>query len=115
MRVTLVAPALNSRLRFWMTDDARARAQAEARLLTCLEGLRREGISAEGRVGDSDPFLAVSDAIPLSPVDEIIIATHPEGRSNWLERRLPEQVQAAFPQPVRHVIVYPAGVSGSTS
>lgn len=114
VRVTVVAPALNNRLQFWMTDDARARAEAEARLSTCLEGLRREGIAAEGRIGDADPFLAIGDALHISPVDEMIIATHPEGRSNWLERGLLDLVRASYPhQPVRHVVVDTAGVSAA--
>lgn len=111
VRVTVVAPALNTRLQYWMTDDSKARAEAQARLSICLEGLRREGIIAEGRIGDADPFVAISDAVHISPVDEIIIATHPEGRSNWLERGLPELARASFPQPIQHVIVYPAGVA----
>lgn len=115
IRVTVVAPALNSRLRFWMTDDARARTQAEARLATCLEGLRGAGIAAEGQIGDADPFLAIRDAMHILHVDEMIIATHPEGRSNWLERGLLDRVQIAYPhQPVRHVVVYTTDDSGAS-
>ena len=39
--VVVVAPALNSRLRHWLSDEDRARGAAEARLAGCLAGLAR--------------------------------------------------------------------------
>ena len=44
------------------------------------------GIEARGQIGDSDPLLAIEDGIRIFAPDELIISTHPEGRSNWLER-----------------------------
>jgi hypothetical protein len=37
--------------------------------------------------------------------DELIISTHPPGRSNWLERGLIEVVRAAYDLPITHVVV----------
>jgi hypothetical protein len=47
--VVIVAPALNSRLRHWVSDEDEARVAAEERLSRCLGRLRRDGIAARGR------------------------------------------------------------------
>ena len=37
--------------------------------------------------------------------DEIVISTHPPGRSNWLERGVVDSVRARYDVPVTHVVV----------
>src|SRR5262245_11458185 len=73
-KVLVVAPALNSRLRRWASDEDRARRRAAERLRAHLEHLERRGVHAEGRVGDADPLLAIADALATFPADEIVIA-----------------------------------------
>lgn len=48
--VLLIVPALNSRLRHWLSDEDKARRRAGLRLDATLERLRGAGIKAEGRV-----------------------------------------------------------------
>jgi len=72
--VVVVAPALNSRLRRWVSDEDAARGRAEARLGTLLERLRPITGHVEGRVGDADPLLAIGDALATFPADEIVVA-----------------------------------------
>ena len=84
--ILVCTPALNSRLRHWASDEDGARAAAQARLDASLERLRALGIDASGEVGDANPLQAMEDALRTFGADEIIISTHPEGRSNWLER-----------------------------
>jgi GABA permease len=103
--VLVVAPALSGRLAYWASDDARSRRAAEARLQRCLETLRAAGIEAEGAVGDADPLLALGDALALFPADEVVIATHPPGRSSWLERRVVARARARFHAPIHHLVV----------
>jgi hypothetical protein len=103
--VLVISPALNSRLRHWLDDDDEARRAAEARLRSCLERLDEVGIKAEGRVGDSNPLQAIEDALYGFDADELMIATHPGGRSHWLQRDLIRRVRSRFPQPVVHVVV----------
>jgi ribosomal protein S18 acetylase RimI-like enzyme len=103
--VHVVAPALNSRLRHWFSDEDEAHRSAESRLAACLERLRNAGLDARGSVGDGDPLQALSDALRFFPADEIVIATHPEGRSHWLARHLVERARSRFAQPVVHVVV----------
>jgi hypothetical protein len=102
--VQVVAPALNSRLRYWLSDDDGARCAAEDRLQRCVARLRAAGVSATGRIGDADPLQAIADALALGPVDEVLIATHPEGASHWLERDLVSRA-LRFGLPVAHVVV----------
>lgn len=103
--VTVVAPALNSRLRHWLSDEDAARAAAQARLARCLSALEALGVSARGSVGDADPMQAIADALALTRADEIIIATHPEDQSHWLAHDLPARAAFVFGLPVVHVVV----------
>jgi hypothetical protein len=103
--VFVVAPALNSRLRHWMSDSDFAHATAQQRLENTLARLRNAGLRASGEVGDADPLRAIDDAIHIFPADEIVIGTHPEERSNWLAHDLVARACARFELPVAHVVV----------
>ncbi len=103
--VLVCTPALNSRLRHWTSDEDSARVSAQRRLNASLDGLRSLGIAASGEVGDSDPLQAMEDALRTFGADEIIISTHPEGRSHWLERGIVEKARERFAVPITHVVV----------
>jgi GABA permease len=103
--VLVVTPALNSPLKYWVSDEDGAREAAAERLETSLEAIRAAGMKASGEVGDPDPILAIEDAIRTFAPDEIVISTHPEGRSNWLERGIVETAKERFAVPVTHVVV----------
>jgi hypothetical protein len=103
--VLVVTPALNSPLRHWTSDEDGARAAADDRLQRSVAELDRLGISARGEVGDADPVQAIEDALRTFGADEIIISTHPEGRSNWLERGVVTSARERFAVPLTHVVV----------
>jgi hypothetical protein len=102
--VLVVAPALNSRLRHWLSDVDEALARAEERLDLAITALRRRGVIVRGEIGDADPLLAIDDALARFPADEIVIATLPAGRSNWIERGLVEKARARFGIPIAHLV-----------
>jgi hypothetical protein len=102
--VLIVAPALNSRLRHWLSDVDDALARAHERLELAITALRRRGVVARGEIGDADPLLAIEDALARFPADEIVIATLPAGRSNWIERGLVEKATARFGLPIAHLV-----------
>ena len=104
-RFRVVCPALNSRLKTWTSDEDPARAAAQARLDSTLERLSSVGIEAQGGIGDADPLVAVEDAVRLFRPDELVVSTHPEGRSNWLERGVVTALRERFDVPVTHVVV----------
>jgi hypothetical protein len=104
-QVLVVCPALNSPLRHWASDEDSARARARQRLDASLARLRELGVEARGEVGDSDPLQAIEDALRTFGADEIVISTHPEGRSNWLERGVVSGARERFAVPITHVVV----------
>jgi len=101
----VVCPALNSRLKTFTSDSDPAREAAQQRLDETLARLASVGIGARGEVGDGDPLVAVDDAVRTFGPNEIVISTHPPGRSNWLERGVVESVRAHYDVPVTHVVV----------
>ncbi len=103
--VLVVTPALNSPLKHWVSDEDGARAAAQERLDESLAKLADAGVQARGEVGDGDPLQAMEDALRTFGADEIIISTHPEGRSNWLERGIVEKARERFAVPITHVVV----------
>ena len=103
--ILVCTPALNSRLRYWASDEDGARGAAQERLDASLERLRSLGIAASGEVGDANPLQAMEDALRTFGADEIIISTHPEGRSHWLERGVVDHARERFAVPVTHVVV----------
>ena len=104
-RVLVVSPALNTRLRHLASDEDPARAQARERLDRSLAELERNGVQASGEVGDGDPLQAIEDALRTFGADEIVISTHPEGRSNWLERGVVTNARERYAVPIHHVVV----------
>lgn len=103
--VLVVCPALTGRLRRWFSDVDAGVAKASQRLEVSLAELTMLGVAAEGQIGDSDPLQAIEDALRVFEADEIVISTHPPGRSNWLERRVVERAGERFGLPLTHVIV----------
>jgi hypothetical protein len=103
--VLVVSPALNTKLKHWTSDEDQARAAAEERLARSCRELERLGIDARGEVGDADPLQAIEDAQRTFGAEMIIISTHPQGRSNWLERGVVSGARERFSVPITHVVV----------
>ena len=102
----VVSPALNSPIRHWASDEDGARAEARERLdasLAAAAGERDRGAAA--RWATRDPLQAIEDAVRTFGPDEIIISTHPEGRSHWLERGVVTGARERFAVPITHVVV----------
>jgi hypothetical protein len=97
--VLVVAPALNSRLRHWLSDEDAARRRAGERAASFVDRLKRRGVRAEARIGDADPLLAIADALPTFPADEIVIAARPE-RPTRLVDELATRARRRFALPV---------------
>ncbi len=104
-RVLVVCPALNSPIRHWTSDEDQAHALAQERLDESLAALGGEGVDATGEVGDADPIQAIDDALRTFDPDEIVISTHPPGRSNWLEKEVVTRARERYPLPITHVVV----------
>jgi len=103
--VKVVAPALDSKTRFWTSDSDAAIARADEVQQETVERLAEDDVDALGDTGESDPLLALQDALATFPAEEIVICTHPEGERNWAEEDLLEQAQGRFSVPVRQIEV----------
>lgn len=103
--VFLVCPALSSRLHFIMSDRTKGIDEAQLRLDATMESLRLAGVEATGQIGDANPLLAIEDGLRQFAADELLIATHPPERSNWLEKRVVEQARERFDLPLTHLVV----------
>ena len=103
--VLVVAPAPPAGRLPRTPDDDGARREAERRLASLLERLTAAGVRARGRLGDADPIQAIADALGVFAADEIVIATHPEGRSSWLAGDLVARARVRFDQPILHIVV----------
>ena len=102
--VLVVAPALNeSKVRFWASDPDPSIERAEQVADETVERMDEEGIDAAGDTGESDPLLAIQDALATFAADEIVLCTHPGGEQNWLEEGIVEEIKARFDTPVRHL------------
>ena len=103
--VLVVAPAMNTRTRFFLADPDPAIERAEAVQEETVERLDEEGIDAAGKSGEADPLLALQDALVTYDADEIVLFTHSAGKQNWLEEGVVEEAKGRFDVPVRHLVV----------
>jgi hypothetical protein len=60
------------------------------------------GSQVTGEIGDSEPLMAIHDAVNLGHYDEIIVSTLPLGVSRWLKLDLVSKTRA-LGLPVTHV------------
>lgn len=104
--ILVVTPALTgSRAEHWASDVDEAMELARQRMELSLLAIQESGLRARGQVGDSEPNVAIEDALREFPADEIIISTHPPERSRWLEQGVVERARDEIELPVTHVIV----------
>lgn len=101
--ITPVLPA--SRAAHWASDVDEAIERARQRMELSVLEIERHGLRARGEIGDSDPNVAIEDALRSFPADEIVISTHPPERSHWLERGVVERAREEIDLPVTHVVV----------
>jgi hypothetical protein len=104
--ILVVTPALaSSRAAHWSSDVDEAIELARQRMELSLLAIQKAGLRARGQVGDSEPNVAIEDALREFPADEIIISTHPPDRSRWLENGVVERARREIELPVTHVVV----------
>jgi nucleotide-binding universal stress UspA family protein len=106
--VLVVAPALNTKTRFFLADPDPAIDRAEQVQEETVERLSEGGVDAAPSVtpGEGDPLQALEDALATYPADEIVLFTHSGGERNWQEDGLVAQAKERFGStPVRHVVV----------
>lgn len=104
--VLVIAPATNqSRVAFWVSDPDEAIAEAETAQVDSVERLAEEGIDAAGGTGESEPAVAIQDALATFAADRIVIFSHPEGDRDYREDDGLAGAEARFGVPVTHALI----------
>ena len=77
--VLVVSPATNqSKLAFWVSDPDQAIAEADAAQEETVERLEESGVDAAGDTGESEPGVAIQDALATFAADRIVVFSHPD-------------------------------------
>ena len=93
--VLVVAPAHEeSALKFWMSDADDAIADAHQTAGETAEALRSEGAHAREETGESDPVLAVRDALATFPAERVLVFGDEE-LAEQVRRQIDVEVTAA--------------------
>ena len=101
--VLVVSPATNeSPLAFWVSDSDEAIAEAEAAQRESVERLEASGVDAAGDTGESEPAVALQDALATFPADKILVFSHPEGDRDYREDKGIADVEQRLGIPVTH-------------
>ena len=102
--VLVVSPATNqSKLAFWVSDPDEAIAEADAAQEETVERLEEAGVDAAGDTGESEPAVAIEDALATFPADRIVIFSH-EDRDYREDAGLAD-AEARFGVPVTHAVI----------
>ena len=83
--MVVVPQVRQSRLQWLANDEDRAHDVAQR----ASERLAADtpGTTVAAEAGDSDPLLAIQDALARFDADEIVVVTRPEEDASWLEQR----------------------------
>ena len=104
--VLVVSPATNqSKVAFWVSDSDEAIGEAEAAQEETVERLEEDGVDAAGDTGESEPAVAIQDALATFAADRIVVFSHPEGDRDYREDDGLAGAQERFGVPVEHALI----------
>jgi hypothetical protein len=103
--VLVVAPAVNeSAVAFWVSDSDEAISDADSVAQQTAQALRDRGAAARATTGESEPLLALQDALATFRADRIIlVARTDEDRARYREEDVAGQAERRFGIPVTEV------------
>jgi hypothetical protein len=110
----VVAPALASSgvaLATGEIDDDIEKARR--RLQESQQALRELGIAAEGEVGDSDPSMALEDALRRFDADQVVIAARKGEGERFMEADALQKTPTDLGKPVTQILVDPSAANGT--
>ena len=104
--VLVVSPAGNqSKLAFWVSDSDEAIAEAEEAQTETVEHLEEAGVDAAGGTGESEPAVAIQDALATFAADRIVVFSHPDGDHDYREDEGLADAEQRFGVPVVHALI----------
>ena len=99
--VLVISPATNqSKMAFWVSDSDEAIGEAEAAQEETVERLEEDGVDAAGDTGESEPDVAIQDALATFAADRIVVFSHPD--LDYREDQALENAEERFGVPVTH-------------
>jgi hypothetical protein len=102
--VLVVSPAVNeSPMAFWVSDADEAIAEAESAAEQTAAYLRERGAQARGTAGDSEPLMALQDALATYPADRVLVFVRSEDRARYREDDILGEAEQRFGVPVTEV------------
>lgn len=101
--VHVVVPALAPKGERLASDVDEARESAQASLDRLLRSLEADGRELSGSVGDSDPRLALEDALREFSADEVLVVNPPDAEKGPSERDATKRAFDDVPVPVTEV------------
>jgi hypothetical protein len=103
--VLVVSPAVNeSPLAFWVSDSDEAIADAESVAQQTADALARGGAAVGVRTGESEPLVAVQDALATFPAERILIFVRKGDAARYREDDVVGEVGRRFGVPVTEVV-----------
>jgi hypothetical protein len=102
--VLVISPATNrSKMAFWVSDSDEAIGEAEQAQQESVERLEEEGVDAAGDTGDSEPAVAIQDALATFRADRIVLVTHAGSELDYREDAGLADAEGRFGVPVTHL------------
>jgi hypothetical protein len=102
--VLVVSPAVNeSPLAFWVSDSDEAIADAESVAQRTADELARGGAAVGVRTGESEPLVALRDALATFPAERILVFVREGDAARYREDDVVREAERRFGVPVTAV------------
>jgi hypothetical protein len=103
-QVLVVSPAVNeSPVAFWMSDSDEAIQDAESAAAQTAQALSAEGARTRATAGESEPLLALQDALATYPADRVLVFVRDDDAARYREDDVVGEAQRRFGVPVTEV------------
>ncbi|MCW2966645.1 MAG: hypothetical protein JWM71_417 [Solirubrobacteraceae bacterium] len=100
-KILYVSPALNeSPVAFWVSDSDEAIGEADERAEQTERALKSDGLQATGITGESEPLVALQDALATFQADRILVFVRPDDEQRYREDDVLGEAQRRFGVPV---------------
>ena len=102
--VLVVSPAVNeSAVAFWVSDADEAIADAESTAEQTAASLRERGAQARATTGESDPLVALEDALATYRADRVLVFAREDEGARYREDDVLGEARRRFGVPVTEV------------
>jgi hypothetical protein len=102
--VLVVSPAVNeSPIAFWVSDADEAIADAQSTAEQTAAALRDGGAQARATAGESEPLLALQDALATYQADQVVVFARDDERARYREDDVLGEARRRFGVPVTEI------------